>query len=75
MSKEQGKKGILEKGAGFFEKLHYGIGAVALAGAAIFPAEATALAVFGAYELAHGALWNYLKNKVSKKPKPSLTPA
>lgn len=75
MSKEQSGKGILERGTGFFEKLHYGIGAAALVGAAIFPAEAAGLAVFGVYEFVHGALWGYLKNRAGKKPKPSPSPA
>lgn len=56
MGTEQ-NKGLLERGA------------AALVGAAIFPPEAAALAVFGAWEIAHGALWNVIKNRASKKPK------
>ncbi len=64
------KRGVLERGANFFEKLHYGLGAVALAGSLIAPVEfAAPLIVFGAYEIAHGAIWNYLKNRVAKKSK------
>lgn len=75
MSKEQSRKGIIERGAGFFEKLHYGIGAAALVGAVIIPPAEAALVVFGVYEFAHGALWGYLRNRAGKKPKPSPAPA
>ncbi|HSW78776.1 MAG TPA: hypothetical protein VLF88_02050 [Candidatus Babeliales bacterium] len=68
MAKEQ-SKGLLEKGAGFFEKLHYAIGGVALIGAVALPEIASPLAVFGAYEIVHGVLWTFIKNGVSKSPK------
>jgi hypothetical protein len=71
MAKEQGGKGFIERGANFFEKLHYAIGAVAIAGAVAF--ESAGLAVVGAWEIAHGALWNFIKNRSAKKPK--LQPA
>jgi hypothetical protein len=74
MAREQAKQGIIERGAAFFEKLHYGLGAAAIAGALIAPeAIAAPLIVFGAYEIAHGALWNWIKNRSSKKP--DLVPA
>ena len=69
MSKEQGNKGLIERGAGFFEKLHYAIGAVALVGAVAF--ESVALTVIGAWEIAHGALWGFIKNRSAKKPQPA----
>ncbi|HSX18307.1 MAG TPA: hypothetical protein VLE51_03060 [Candidatus Saccharimonadales bacterium] len=75
MAKEQGRKGFFERGAAFFEKLHYSIGTVALVGAAVFPEFAAPLAVFGAWEIAHGALWGWLKNRSSKKPKMATAPA
>lgn len=62
-------KGIVERGAGFFEKLHYGLGAVAIAGAFIAPEKIAApLLVFGAYEIVHGALWTFIKQLGKKKP-------
>ena len=61
------KRGVLERGANFFEKLHYGIGAAALAGAMIVPMAAEGLVIFSAYEFGHGAVWNWLKNKSKKK--------
>ena len=70
MANEQGK-GLIERGAGFFEKLHFAIGAVAIGGALAF--ESTTLAVVGAWEIAHGALWNFIKHRAAKKPK--LAPA
>jgi hypothetical protein len=73
MAKEQGGKGFIERGANFFEKLHYGLGAVALAGAVVLPEFAAPLVLFGAWEIAHGALWNFIKNRSAKKPK--LKPA
>lgn len=73
MGNEKAKGGLLERGANFFEKLHYGIGAVALVGAAVL--EAPVLAVISVYEFAHGALWNYLKGKVTKNPRSPLVPA
>jgi hypothetical protein len=68
MAKEQAK-GLLESGAGFFERLHYAIGGVALVGAVVLPEFTGPLAVFGAYEIVHGAVWNWIKNKTAKKPK------
>jgi hypothetical protein len=65
----QEKKGFFERGAGFFEKLHYGLGAAALAGALVVPEFAAPLAVFGAWEVVHGALWTVIKKGVAKKPK------
>jgi hypothetical protein len=71
MAQTPEKMGLLERGAAFFEKLHYGLGAAAQAGALIAPAEiAPPLIAFGAYELAHGALWNWLKNRSRQKPAP-----
>jgi hypothetical protein len=69
MSKEQGRKGLIERGATLLEKLHYAIGAVALVGAAVF--ESVTLAVIGAWEIAHGALWGFIKNRSDKKPQPA----
>jgi len=68
---EQSKGGILERGAGFFEKLHYGLGAVALVGAAVFPEFSVPLAIIGAWEIVHGGLWTVIKSGVSKKPQPA----
>lgn len=67
------KRGVLERGANFFEKLHYGLGAAALAGAYVAPEFAPALIVFGVYELAHGGLINVIKNKFFKKNKAAKT--
>jgi hypothetical protein len=72
MAKETGK-GFIERGAGFFEKLHYGLGVAALAGSVLLPEFSAPLIVFGAWEIAHGALWTFIKNRASKKPK--LAPA
>jgi len=71
MSKEQGNKGIIERGASFFEKLHYGLGAIALAGSILVPELAAPLVLFGAWEIAHGALWGFVKNRAAKKPQPA----
>jgi hypothetical protein len=68
MAKEQ-EKGLLERSAGFFERLHYAIGGVALVGAVVLPELSAPLALFGAYEIVHGAVWNWIKNKTAKKPK------
>jgi hypothetical protein len=67
---QEANKGIVERGAAFFEKLHYGLGAVALVGAEVL--SSGPLFVFGAWEVAHGALWTWLKNHSKQKQmKPS----
>jgi hypothetical protein len=71
MSKEQGNKGFIERSAGFFEKLHYGLGAIALTGAILAPELAAPLILFGAWEVAHGALWGFIKNRSGKKSQPA----
>jgi hypothetical protein len=74
MEKAQ-KAPLWERGANFFKKLHYAIGAVALVGYAIFQKEI--LAVVGIYELAHGlvieGIKNWIKNRSKNKglPKPA----
>jgi hypothetical protein len=73
MEKGKEKRGVLERGAAFFEKLHYGLGAAAVGGALLLPEFSAPLLVFGAWEVAHGALWNWLKNRAAKRPK--LAPA
>jgi hypothetical protein len=76
MKQEQINKGRVERGAAFFEKLHYGIGAAALVGAEI--ASSSALLAFGAYEVLHGAFWTLVtkwrQNKSSKSPKLARAP-
>ncbi|HVS78724.1 MAG TPA: hypothetical protein VHD84_00325 [Candidatus Saccharimonadales bacterium] len=63
-----------ERSANFFEKLHYGIGAVALAGYAVFQKEI--LATVGVIEIAHGLVINGIKNWFkNRKNKNSLQPA
>lgn len=74
MSKEQ-QKGLIERGAGFFEKLNYGLGAIALVGAAIYPSAETILVAFAALQFAEGALWNWAKSRAAKKPKTAPSPA
>ena len=74
MSKEQ-QKGLIERGANFFEKLNYGLGATALIGALIYPPAETILVTFAALQFAEGALWSWVKNRSHKKqkvPKPTL---
>jgi hypothetical protein len=69
MSKENAGGWVRNKaegGANFFEKLHYGLGAAALASALIFPPAEAALATVGVYEVAHGFVWNFIKNKIKK---------
>jgi len=61
------EKGRGERFAGFWEKLHYGLGAAALAGSVLLPEVAAPLAVIGFFEIAHGALWTVIKKGVSKK--------
>lgn len=73
MAKEQGNKGLIERSAGFFEKFHHVLGAVALVGAVVF--ESVTLAVIGAWEIAHGALWGFVKNRSAKKPQAAPAPA
>ncbi|MDB5161446.1 MAG: hypothetical protein JWO96_826 [Candidatus Saccharibacteria bacterium] len=71
MNKEQGGKGVVERGLNFFEKLHYGLGAAALVGAAIVPEFSAPLIVFGSYELLHGWVLKLIKERVgsgSKQP-------
>lgn len=70
MSKAE-KKGFFERGAGFFEKLHYGLGAAALAGAVVAPEFAAPLTTIGVFEIAHGGLWTVIKKAGVKKPKPA----
>jgi hypothetical protein len=69
MAKEQGNKGFIERSAGFLEKFHHVLGAIALVGAAVF--ESATLAVVGVWEIAHGALWGFVKNRSAKKPQPA----
>lgn len=61
----------MERGAGFFEKLHYGIGAAALAGAIVLPEFSAPLVTIGAFEIVHGALWTVIKKGIAKQPKPA----
>ncbi len=61
------KQGLLERGAGFFERLHKAIGVIAVAGAVML--DSPALAVIGVYEFAHGYFWKYLKERTSKQQK------
>lgn len=77
MNKEQGKKGIFERGAAFYEKLNYGLGAAAIAGSLIAPPEvAPFLVAFGALQFAEGALIRWIRKggarkALGMKPKPS----
>jgi hypothetical protein len=71
MDKGQEKKGVLERGAAFFEKLHYAIGAVALGGYLLF--ESATLGAVAVWEGLHGLAWGWIRNRTAKKPKP--TPA
>jgi hypothetical protein len=67
MNQEQAK-GKWERFGGFWEKIHYGIGAAALTGSVAFPEAAPFLATVGVIEVGHGLLWNYFKKIGKKKP-------
>lgn len=67
MGSRREKKGLLERGAGLFERLNHAVGAAALTGAVIL--ESAPLAVFGALQFAEGAIWNYLKNRSGRNKK------
>lgn len=72
MKGEKGKG--FDRGLEFYEKLQYGIGAIALAGAAIFPEFSAPLAVYGVIQFAQGALVRIIRNRRNQK-KPLPTPA
>ena len=79
--KTEQKKGAVERGANFFEKLNYGLGAAALVGALIYPPAETILIAFASLQIAEGALWNWIKNRAGKKKqvaqslaKPAIAP-
>lgn len=67
MAAEQGKRGFLERSAGFLERLNYALGAVAVAGAFVFPEHATGFLLFGALQFAEGAVWKWLKDRKARK--------
>jgi hypothetical protein len=75
--KGEKKPSFLERTANFFEKLHYGIGAIALAGAALFGSEI--LAEVAILECIHGlaihGLKNFIKRGFKKRSSPALAPA
>jgi hypothetical protein len=68
MTKEQGKPGLLERGAGFMKRLNYFLGGAALAGALIAPPEFQAILVaFGVLQFAEGAVWKWLEKRRANK--------
>jgi hypothetical protein len=82
---EKTKPPLWERTANFFEKLHYGIGAVALAGFAAESATGIALVrpdillLVAAYEGLHGlainAIKNWFKNRGKSNSSPKLDPS
>ncbi len=67
MSKEQSgeQKGVFRKGLEFFKKIHYGLGAIAFAGAAIL--NSGGLALFAGYEFAHGFVLGEVDKHLEKR--------
>jgi len=65
---------VAERGTRFLRNIHVAIGAVALAGAIIFP-QVEVLSVIATYEginaLAHEGLHQAVKNRRNREPKPA----
>jgi hypothetical protein len=69
MSEHPQREGKAEKASRWLRNAHYA-GAVALGGAAlVFPGAAAPLVAFGAWEAAHGAVWEAIRGKTKPKKK------
>jgi hypothetical protein len=61
------KKKDWERFAGFWERVHYGLGGAALIGSVFLPAEAAAPVGFGLLVIGYGYLWNRVKNPIKNR--------
>jgi hypothetical protein len=67
MSERSTREGKAEKASRWLRNAHFA-GAVALGGAAlVFPAAAGPLVALGAWEAAHGAVWEAVRGKTKPK--------
>lgn len=73
MKGEKGKG--IDRGLAFYEKLQYGIGAVALAGALVLPEFSGPLVAYGVFQFAQGALVRWVRNRRNIKAGPQPAPA
>lgn len=64
---EKLRSGVIERSANFLKKLHYGLGAVALAGAEVVAPAAAVLVPFATWEGAHGLFWQWVEKRSAKK--------
>lgn len=65
MKQEQAKKGLVERGAGFFKRIHYALGAVALGAGLAF--ESSVATIVGIYELGHGFVLGAIEKWAAKQ--------